>query len=720
MMTSPILIIDDLQDKLMVFATVLEPLAQEVVLVRSGREALRVLLEREFAVILLDVNMPDIDGFETAALIRQHKRSAHTPIIFITAYADEMQTARGYSLGAVDYILSPVVPEVLRSKVQVFVQLHAMQQQVRRQADAQAALIAADAARRAAEDNDRRSIFLSQAGRVLNRSLQVDEALRALGHLLVPELVAYAAISSLDDELPDAPVRLAIRQPGRSAPTLDVRAESALDGGVRAALQAALRDKARIDLSAQAVAALPALVPGRTTTAAAALPLVNGERLLGAVFVAWIDGDAPLAGGSGSVLEALMTHAAAALENARLYGSLQREIVQRRAVEERLVEASQRKDEFLAMLAHELRNPLAPIRNAVEIIEKVAAGNDKIDWAAGIMVRQLRHLTQLIDELLDVARISQGKIVLTRERVDLNAVVAHSVETAQPMLAANGQHISVTPFSDSTWLSGDFARLSQIVTNLLHNACKYSPRDTSVRLVARIEDHRAVIEVSDEGIGIDADLLPRVFDLFTQGRRGLDRAQGGLGIGLTLSQRMAQMHGGALEATSPGAGRGSTFTLRLPYVGLVQPVPVPVPADRATPHVTPGRVLIVDDNLDAAQSFAAFVEIAGYQVRIAADGLQALEAAAEFGPDAVVLDIGLPRLDGYEVARRLRQLEGLRDVVLIAVTGYGRAADRERAMAAGFDAHFVKPVEPSALLASIAERLSARPAPVAVANEPAR
>lgn len=714
-----ILIVDDLPEKLLVFATVLEELGQNLVFVKSGREALREVLQREFAVILLDVNMPEIDGFETAALLRQYKRSADTPIIFITSYADEIQTERGYAMGAVDYIQSPVVPHILRSKVRVFVRLFAMQRQVRRQADAHAAVLAAHAARRVAEANDRRSAFLANASRVLNGSLDVKVGVHALAGLVVPELASLSIVMPASgDEQTDAAVAIA----GRSV-TVD-RAATTLDAPVLAMLGSAMQGRNRVDMPAKQLAGLGALAghdapPGDSPDAAwcavSAVPLLSGDRLHGVLLVgaslrSQLD--------DWSILDDLAARAAAALENARLYESLQLEIVERRTAEAGLQEASRRKDEFLAMLSHELRNPLAPISTALEVIRRIAPADPKFAWASDIMVRQLRQLTRLVEELLDVARISQGKIVLTREKVDLNAVIAHSVETAQPNLDARGQTLRVRPFAEPLWLHGDFARLAQIVSNLLHNASKYSEDGSTIELETSIESSGAVIRVRDHGIGIDPQLLLRVFDLFAQGARGLDRSQGGLGVGLTLARRLAQMHGGGIEAFSAGVGAGAEFVVRLPGLGLVRGGEAAAAMPPASPSVS-CRVLIVDDNHDAAQSLATYFEMSGHDVRTAGDGREALAVAERFTPQAVVLDIGLPLLDGYQVAKQLRLAPPTRDALLLALTGYGQKEDRLAATAAGFDRHFVKPADPAALASCIetwlqthsASTRAARPVP---------
>ena len=718
-----ILIVDDLPEKLLVFRAVLEELDQHLVFARSGRQALREVLQREFAVILLDVNMPDIDGFDTATLIRQYKRSSHTPIIFITAYADEMQTARGYSLGAVDYILSPVVPHVLRSKVQVFVQQFAMQRQIRRQADAHAAFVAAEAARRVAEENDRRSAFLSNASQALHRSLDVAVAVRELAALLVPRIAALAAVMPLEDDGRAAGTVVVAHSSGPDgAPVLVELAAERLGDDVRRALQTAQRDKVRFDIPlAQFDAAsfgpgpdsqalnrpdlpdLPNLPNLRTGTV---LPLLSGDRLLGVLLVA---SDVPAGQAQAPdwcTLDDLAARAAAALENARLFGSLQRQIVERTTIEAALKESNRRKDEFLAMLSHELRNPLAPLRAAFEVMRRSPPSDPKFAWASGVTTRQLDQITRLVDELLDVARISQDKISLKRERIDLNAVVVHCIETTQPYADSRGQAMHVMLPDTPMWLHGDFVRLAQIVSNLLHNACKYSDDGSQILLTATQDEGGAVVRINDQGIGIDSQLLPRIFDLFAQGHRDLDRSQGGLGVGLTLARRLAEMHGGSLEAFSEGAGKGSQFTLRLPCLTLVRSpkaaaAAMPEKASQNENAARRCRVLVVDDNRDAAHSIGIFLALEGHEAYTAGDGREALEIAARLAPDAVVLDIGLPLLDGYQVARALREGPATRGALLIALTGYGQQQDRLAAESAGFDHHFVKPVEPTALVACI-------------------
>jgi signal transduction histidine kinase len=674
---SNILIVDDLPEKLLVFKTILEELDQNLIMVRSGSEALREILQREFAVILLDVNMPDIDGLETGRLIRQYKKSAHTPIIFITAYADEMQTAQGYSLGAVDYILSPVVPDVLRSKVRVFVDLYQMQQRTRAMAGEQVARARAEAARAAAEETTRRSNFLARASHELGASLDLEQGMRRLLDLVVPQMASAAAV--VVDADADAPLLLLKKEEETHA----VAGYGALPEALRVALQRVVRE------------GLP------HEGEAVCYPLRAGERTLGALALSSSDSNLPPQ--DLVTLQELVGRAAIALENARLYSSLEREIVRSREAEERLQDASQRKDEFLAMLSHELRNPLAPIRNAVEVIRRLAPPDPKLTMARDVVDRQVSLLARLVEELLDVSRISQGKIALKKEPVELSRIISHSVETARPLIDARAQTLTVSVPPAPVWLSADFARLSQVLANLLNNAAKYTGEGGRIELAADAGEGEATISVRDNGTGIEAALLPKVFDLFVQGDRALDRGQGGLGIGLTLVKRLVELHDGKVGVASDGPNRGSTFSVTLPCISAVEPqrpAPAVIPF-KASSEVYGRRVLVVDDNVDAAESTAAFLRLEGHEVKAVHDGLQALASLKVFDPHVVVLDIGLPGLDGYAVARQLRKRGDTSHVLLIALTGYGQKEDRARAATAGFDYHYVKPADPREIQAAI-------------------
>jgi signal transduction histidine kinase len=671
-----ILVVDDLQEKLLVFRTILEELGQNLVMVRSGSEALREVLSREFAVILLDVNMPDIDGLETARLIRQYKKSAHTPIIFVTAYADEMQTAQGYSLGAVDYILSPVIPEVLRSKVRVFVDLFQMQQRTRAMAGEQVARATAEAGRMAAEETTRRSNFLARASHELGASLDLEQSMRRLLNLVVPQMAETAAL--VVDADAEKPLLFLKNQKYTQA----IDGYEALPQELREALQRVVRE------------GLP--LEGATVC----YPLRIGERTLGALALAGLPGLEPR---DLVTLQELVSRAAIALDNARLYSSLQREIVRSREAEESLQDANRRKDEFLAMLSHELRNPLAPIRNAVEVIRRLAPPDPKLTMARDVVDRQVSLLARLVEELLDVSRISQGKIALKKEPVDLARVIAHSAETSRPLIDARAQTLSISIPAAPVWLSADFDRLSQVVSNLLNNASKYTAEGGRIELSAAAAQGEACIAVRDNGAGIEPQLLDKVFELFVQGERALDRGQGGLGIGLTLVKRLVELHQGRVQASSAGPGKGATFTVTLPCISAVgaQPRAAHAAPAAAASRVYGRRVLVVDDNVDSAESTAAFLRLEGHEVKAVHDGLQALASLKVFDPHVVVLDIGLPGLDGYAVARQLRERGDSSHMLLIAVTGYGQKEDRQRAADAGFDYHFVKPADPREIQVAI-------------------
>ena len=374
-----------------------------------------------------------------------------------------------------------------------------------------------------------------------------------------------------------------------------------------------------------------------------------------------------------------------------------RDIAERRASEHRLHENDRRKDEFLAMLAHELRNPLAPIRNAAHTLTLLGQPDERLRWVSGVIARQVGLLTRLVDDLLDVSRITSGKITLQRERVAVAAVIAQAAETARPAAESRRETLEVDVPDDVGLVEGDPARLIQAVGNLLDNAIRYSEEGGRVRLTARVEAREVVIVVRDEGVGIDAELLPHVFDLFTQADRSLERRQGGLGIGLTLVRRLVEMHGGRVEASSEGAGRGSEFTIRLPRVAAAAPV---APLVAEVPEAQPGparRVLVVDDQPDSTDSLALLLRLHGHEVCTAADGPGAVDEFLRSKPEVVFLDLGLPGMSGYDVARRLRAMPEGRDVRLVAVTGYGTEADRERTRAAGFDLHLAKPVDPHAV-----------------------
>jgi PAS domain S-box-containing protein len=392
------------------------------------------------------------------------------------------------------------------------------------------------------------------------------------------------------------------------------------------------------------------------------------------------------------------------------------DVTERKRAEEALRSADRRKDEFLAMLAHELRNPLAPISTAAQLLKLTQVNEPRIARTSEIISRQVEHMTSLIDDLLDVSRVTRGLVTLEKDMVLLDQVIASTVEQVRPLVEARHHHLNVDIAPDIPPLLGDRIRLVQICTNLLNNAAKYTPAGGELLLRARVEDGALALLVRDNGIGIAADLLPQVFDLFTQGERSPDRAQGGLGLGLALVKSLVELHGGSVDAHSDGVGRGSDFTVRLPLPALRDdPAALRSAAAQAEVAVPAPQLqlMVVDDNVDAANTLAMLLEMQGYIVSVAYRAQDALERAAIAAPGIFLLDIGLPDMDGYDLARKLRTQPATSDAVLIALTGYGQAQDRERSEHAGFDHHLVKPVEIerlSALLAQVSLTVTARAA----------
>ena len=562
-----ILLVDDQPARLLTYQSILSDLGQNLVLAHSGTDALDKLLREEFAVVLLDVSMPEMDGFEAAQLIHAHPRFEKTPIIFVTGiHVSELDRLRGYKAGAVDYVSIPVVPEILRSKVAVLVELYCKRRELRE----------------------------------LNRTL-----------------------ASANKRLSEA--------------NLTLQAEK------------------------------------------------NREL---------------------ESLNATLQRANAELE--RTNRSLQNEVAERARAEQALQEADRNKDEFLAMLAHELRNPLAPIQNALQLMRMKLSEPQSL-WAQQIIQRQLAALTRLVDDLLDVSRITRGKITLTREPVELATLITRAVETIQPLIQERDHELTLQVPSESLRVNGDPTRLTQALGNVLGNAAKYTDRGGRIELLCSRRGADIEIRVRDNGIGIPAELLPRIFDLFTQLDRRSDYSSSGLGIGLALVRRLVEMHGGSITAHSAGVGAGSEFVLRLPLLadaGTCAEAEAELRCSHDEPTVS-RRILVADDNADALESLATVLRLRGHEVYSAPNGALALETAVRHMPEVALLDIGMPLLDGYEVARRIRAQEWGKAVTLVALTGWGQESDRRRSQEAGFDTHLVKPLDLEKLTALLA-RLPAR------------
>ncbi|HEV2008637.1 MAG TPA: response regulator, partial [Burkholderiales bacterium] len=655
--------------------------------------ALKLLLEHDFAVILLDVNMPGMDGLETAGYIRRLQRTAHTPIIFLTAYAEEMQAA--YSLGAVDYILTPVLPAILRTKVKVFVQLHQMSRQALRQADQRIALAHEQAARAAAEASKRRSDFLAEASDLLSISLDLDTTAKSLAQFAVPFLADLSALVLVDEHG-------AVRQ-------TEVCWSGSTDGACRSQSVVALDETAIMQAVERALAsgdcevitdldppptkltgcepeagARMSLEFGFTLRALAVLPLIARDRKLGVLLLGLGLSPRDFSAPELALAKDLAARTAVSLDNCLLYAKIR--------------EADQRKNEFLAMLAHELRNPLAPIRNAVHILGQPGLDPAKVKWATSIIDRQSEQLARLVDDLLDVARVTQGRIQLKLEKVSVASVVTVAVETSRPLIEARHHELTIHVPDEPLYVHGDHARLAQVIANLLNNAAKYTEPGGRISIDVQADAADAadvVFRVRDSGIGIPKEMLSSIFDLFTQSEQSLDRSQGGLGIGLTIVQRLLAMQGGTVRVFSAGVGHGSEFVVRLPRLMHADTGQSELQAPRLLPAQC--SVLLVDDSPDAVESMALVLQLQGYEVRVAHDGSTALEMARQFKPSVVFLDIGLPDINGYEVARKIRLSPATRDCVLIALTGYGQEEDYQRSMQSGFDHHLVKPIEMDAL-----------------------
>ena len=394
-------------------------------------------------------------------------------------------------------------------------------------------------------------------------------------------------------------------------------------------------------------------------------------------------------------------------ERDRARQALEAALKERDRAQHALREAERRKEEFLATLAHELRNPLAPIRSAVQIM-RMAEGDQATTSAARAMIeRQLKHLVRLIDDLVDVSRISRGKLELQKERVELATVLQIAIETNRPLLESKQQHVTLELPAEQLLVEADTTRLAQVFANLLNNGAKYSDAWADITIRAVREADEVLVSVCDQGVGIQEDMLERIFDMFTQLERPHPSPHDGLGVGLTLVKRLVELHGGTVTAHSQGPGTGSCFTVRL---GLLPPAdqearPAAIAGERreGPPRA---RILVADDNYDAAQSLALVLGMDGHEVRTASDGLEALRIAEEFRPQLVLLDIGMPKLDGYETARRLRERPWSEATRLFALTGWGQEEDRERARRAGFDRHLVKPVDPEALSQLLNQTLS--------------
>ncbi len=681
-----VLVVDDLAEKILVYRTILEDLNVNLVTVRSGQDALREVLHREFAVILLDVNMPGMDGFETATMIRQRRRSARTPIIFLTAFTDEMRVEQGYAIGGVDYIPTPVVPAILRAKVQVFVELYEMRRLSASQAEERAM-------RTVAEETAERMAFLAEAAKELTRSLEFEPMLHTLAGVTVPFLADLSVLCHADSS----------GQPGRTecvwteAVPEDMRrrrmASTFSDPQLQEAILTAMSSE-----QIQQLHRLSSIVPGGPEDgitwpdveggSALVLPLIVRQRVRGALALVRERDKPAYQPITIALAMELVSRAAIMLENALLVQDIQ--------------EADHRKDEFLGMLAHELRNPLGPIRNAVQLLHYSDQEKELIEHARDMIDRQVTHMARLVDDLLDATRIARGKILLRKERCDLARIVKQTVDDYAGIFSARQLRLEAELPARSVWVHGDPTRLAQAVGNLLHNAHKFTDPGGAVEVRLEVHGQEALLRVRDQGVGIDAKVMPFIFDVFRQAEQGLDRTRGGLGLGLSLVKGLVEMHNGKVSVDSDGVGMGAEFTIALPVM-QAQRNTARKPME-GTDSIAPCyRILVVEDNQDTADSIRILLTRKGHEVRTAYSGTSGLEVARDFHPQVILCDIGLPGMDGYQFARAIRDDQQVTSAYVIALTGYGRDEDQVRAKEAGFDRHLTKPVDFSTLCKALAE-----------------
>lgn len=684
-----ILIVDDRPDKLLAHETVLAELDQNLVRATSGKEALRCLLKQDFAVILLDVNMPGMDGFETAALIRQRQRSETTPIIFISAVNDtETHVSRGYSLGAVDYILTPVVPEILRTKISVFVDLFKKTEQVKRQAEEREKFIREQAALTEAEGRQERLAFLADASNVLAGSLEYHKTFHSLAHLVVPRLADFCVVLASEEDgtlrqvavahsnLLDEPVlrKLAEEFPASSA---------AKTGGAHVVKTG--QSQMCCDMENGALAHVferpedRALLLSFAPTSFIAVPLKTYDRVLGAIVMVNTTEGRMCGTEELALAEELAQRAALAIDNARLYKAAQKA----RAESER---ANLAKDSFLAMLSHELRTPLTPVLTSVLALEQSDGLPEEVRASLQMIRRNVELEARLIDDLLDLTRISKGKVQLNLEEVDAHSLLRNALEICQADIDKKNLSLSTDFAAANVCLDADPARLQQIFWNLIKNAVKFTPEGGRLEIRTQNNDGQLQVQVSDSGMGIDAETLPKIFNAFEQG----DRKQlGGLGLGLAISKALVETHNGKLAAESAGKDQGATFTAMFPvaehHTGASKNAVPSLPAVRKSM-----RVLLVEDHEDTNRSLTHLLRRRGYHVQAARSVQSALEMAAAEHFDVLVSDIGLPDGSGIDLMQKLTTDH---PIFGIALTGFGMEEDVRRSHEVGFHHHLIKPVD---------------------------
>lgn len=728
-----VLAVDDNRYNLQSLQAVLSELGAHLVTAESGDEALLRVVERDYAVILMDIQMPGLDGFETAKLIRARPRSRHTPIIFLTAFQySETDVERGYRLGAVDFLFKPLSLEVLKSKLTVFIELHRKTEAIRRQARLLEQAARRENERQLAEaqaqwekerlreemERERKvSEAMSQKAAELARTVEerkrAEEALRrtnqrlrmladiascllldnAPGHCFDKICQSLSQHIGIDvwlaytfDEtthglnlvskvgVPEALLARFTTLPFKSEPIVRAHQEQnavTAGGGVGQEIEAWGEPWTELGLSSGWC--FPLLAHGRTL----------GFLFIGARY------RSSFGNGETAVLRTVADQIAMSLDRSRLIDELQS---RNRA----LYDADQRKDEFLAMLGHELRNPLAPVVNTLQLLRIKCEDADEIRAAVEAANRQAQHMVRLLDDLLDVSRITRGKVELRKRRVDLAGVIEDALQTTAPLVKAKQHSITVELPPSAVTIEVDPTRFTQIVANLINNSARYTNEGGRIRLSCSVSGRDLVVLVNDNGCGIDPSKLGMIFETFVQVSPTSDRAHGGLGLGLTLVKRLTEMHGGHVVARSEGVGRGCEFEVSLPVVTEV----VERTQERRRPQTLTGeetpleslRILLVEDNEDIRVTLRQLLELNGHEVQEASDGQAGLDLIVASRPQVAFVDIGLPGIDGYEVARLVRASQPAEQTRLVALSGYSGEEVQRKVRESGFDAHLVKPV----------------------------
>jgi signal transduction histidine kinase/DNA-binding response OmpR family regulator len=717
-----LLVVDDNPRNLAAFSAMLEPLGATIVTAASGEEALRQVLRQEFALILLDVHMPGIDGYETARLIRNRERSRSIPIIFLTAVQQEQRhAARGYSVGAVDFIVKPVDADVLCSKVSVFLDLYAKNQLISRQAEqlrerSERELLDyrhwSEARYAVLADDQRRSQqaleMLAEVTRRLGELAGGGDAHQEMLALSLPVLGDAALLDLYETE--GVRRRVTAICPGVGVPALD---DPRFDLGP-ATVEFSSKSQVVLDVQAELSgpgdhpASLLRFLNELEVSAYICIPLRAREQALGSLAFIMSGSGRRYTPGDVVLAEDVAQRLATALENLRLYELAERE---RKA----LIEVGRAKDVFLATLSHELRTPLNAIVGWAHLVK-----NDSLDpkqrvRAVETIDRNARALAKLVADLIDVSRIVSGNLRVDENRVALRQLIEHAVEAARPSADAAGLALCSELSEDLGEILGDAARLQQVVGNLLANAIKFTPRNGSIEVRLETTDQRAVLTISDTGPGIAAEFLPHVFEPFWQANRAHERPQEGLGLGLSIVRHLIELHSGTVRAESAGPGQGTTMRIELPLApkdiaskSLPQTAhaqELPVTAERAM--LAGMHALVVEDDPDGCELLEILLRGFGATVRSVGTARDAMNALRERHPDVLVSDIGLPDEDGFALIRRVRESEEFAALPAVALTAYASKRDVAQAIAAGFHAHVAKPVEPGQLGVTIA-RVSGR------------